>query len=152
MVPMHELSISSAIVDTVIRHARGRRVSAVRLQVGALRQVVPQSLDFYFGIASRDTVCDGADLELELIDALLRCAACENEWDPAPGTTHDRDPAALLPQFRCPRCSAAGAAVLAGDELLVDSIDVCEPEETSGQIPAMGATGGTRPHPSHHSS
>ncbi len=32
----------------------------------------------------------------------------------------------MLPQFRCPLCNEAGAEVIAGDELLVDSIDVEE--------------------------
>ena len=41
---VHELSISSAIVDTALRHAGGRRVTAVNLRVGGLRQVVPDSL------------------------------------------------------------------------------------------------------------
>ena len=30
----------------------------------------------------------------------------------------------LLPQFRCPACEAAGATVVRGDELEVESIDV----------------------------
>lgn len=125
---MHELSISSAIVDTVIRHARGRKVGAVHLQVGALRQVVPESLSFYFEITGRDTVCEGAELDLELISALMRCRECGGTWDPAPEPLHVGDPAAILPRFRCPGCEAAGAEVLAGDELLVDSIDVSEAE------------------------
>lgn len=149
---MHELSVSSAIVDTVIRHARGRKVGVVHLQVGALRQVVPESLDFYFGITNRDTVCEGADLDLELINALMRCAECEHEWDPAPDPMHDGDPMAVLPQFRCPLCSAAGAEVLAGNELLVDSIDLSEPEAAAEQGIAMSGSDGTSPQTSHHSS
>lgn len=123
---MHELSISSAIVDTATRHAAGRRVGAVHVSVGALRQVVPDSLEFYFGIVARDTVCDGARLELTLLDALLGCRACGSEWDPAPEPLLEGDPAATLPRFRCPDCDAAGAEVLRGNELLVDSIDVTE--------------------------
>lgn len=134
---MHELSICSAIVDTVLRHAEGRSVSAVHLKVGRLRQVVPDSLDFYFGIVSRDTLCAEASLELELIGALLRCAGCGNEWDPAPVPAYGGDPAALLPRFRCPRCGAAGADVLRGDELEVYSIDV-------GSTPAAIAANGNR--------
>lgn len=143
--PMHELSVSSAIVDTVIRHARGRRVGTVHLQVGTLRQVVPESLDFYFGIVSRDTICAGAELDLELIAALMRCRECGHEWDPAPEPVHEGDPAAMLPRFRCPECEAAGAEVLAGDELLVDSIDVADaPPEPAGQ-PAVSGNGAGPP-------
>ena len=46
--------------------------------------MVPESLDFYFGVVARDTACADATLELELVDALMRCDACGHEWDPAP--------------------------------------------------------------------
>lgn len=112
---MHELSVSAAVVDTAARHATGRPVTVVRLRVGALRQVVPDSLHFYFGIVSRDTVCEGARLELELIGARLRCSGCETEWS------------VDVPAFRCPSCGGAAVDVLTGNELEVESIEVEEP-------------------------
>ena len=54
---MHELSLASAIVDTVERHAEGRPVRVIALRVGALRQVVPESPEFYLEILGRGTVC-----------------------------------------------------------------------------------------------
>ena len=62
---MHELAISSAVLESVLRHADGRRVSAVKLRVGHLRQVVPDSLEFYWGIVTRDGICEGSVLEQE---------------------------------------------------------------------------------------
>ena len=123
---MHELSVSSAIVDTVLRHADGRRVSVVSLRLGKLRQVVPDSLSFYFEIVGRDTLCEGARLELEMIDALMSCGACGHEWDPEPKPEHGEIVGGdlLMPQFRCPACEAAGATVVRGDELEVESIEV----------------------------
>jgi hydrogenase nickel incorporation protein HypA/HybF len=109
---VHELSISSAVVATAVRHAKGRRVTAVQVRVGALRQVVPDSLSFYFGIVARETVCEGAALELELIAARLHCEDCETEW------------AADAPAFRCPACAGAAVSVVCGDELEVESIEV----------------------------
>jgi hydrogenase nickel incorporation protein HypA/HybF len=109
---VHELSIGSAVVDTVVRHAAGRRVTHVHLRVGTLRQVVPDSLAFYFAIVARDTVCEGAVLEQERIAARLRCAGCGTEWE--------ADAAA----FRCPACAGADVAVLCGEELEVESIEV----------------------------
>lgn len=138
---MHELSVSSAIVETVIRHAEGRRVNTVHLQVGTLRQVVPESLDFYFAVASRDTLCEGAELDVDLVDALMRCRQCGCEWDPAPEPLHSGDPAAALPRFRCPACEAAGAEVLAGNDLLIDSIDV----ETQPAVAGNGSSNGRDP-------
>jgi hydrogenase nickel incorporation protein HypA/HybF len=113
---VHELSIASAIIDTAIRHADERRVTAVHLRVGQLRQVVPASLDFYFGHVARGTLCEGARLEQEVVAARLRCGACGEEW------------ALEAADFRCPFCGRAEVAVAGGDELEVESIDVEERE------------------------
>jgi hydrogenase nickel incorporation protein HypA/HybF len=114
---MHELSLSGAIVNTVEKHAAGRPVSLVSLRVGALRQVVPDTLDFYFRFVSKGTLCEGARLEQELIAALLRCAACEREWE------------IDVPIFMCPECGPAGRVeVASGNEFEVESIEVEETE------------------------
>jgi hydrogenase nickel incorporation protein HypA/HybF len=112
---MHELSVSSAVVDTVLKHAAGRRVTVVSLRIGHLRQVVPDSLAFYFELVSRETLCEGARLEQEFVPARLRCSACASEWDPEDSW------------FRCTAFGGAGE-VVAGDELEVESIEV---EETA---------------------
>jgi hydrogenase nickel incorporation protein HypA/HybF len=111
---VHELAISSAVLESVLRHADGRRVMSVRLRVGHLRQVVPDSLDFYWGIVTRDGVAEGSVLEQEVIPARLECRDCGREW------------AIELPVFRCPGCGGAEVAVVAGDELEVESIEVEE--------------------------
>ncbi len=119
---MHELSISSAIADTALRHAGGRRVTRVDVRVGAMRQVVPESLAFYFEIVARDTDCEGATLELEIVTAWMECGVCGSEWDPAPMPSE----VAVLPTFRCPSCLSPDATVIEGDELEVESIEVAD--------------------------
>ena len=109
---MHELSLATGIVETAIRHADGRRVTSVQMRIGTLRQVVPDSLDFYFGICSRDTLCEGAELEQEIIQAKLRCNSCGREWE------------LDLPDFRCSSCSTGEVEVIAGTEFEVESIEV----------------------------
>ena len=113
---MHELSLSGAIVKTVEKHAEGRRVTVVRLRVGSLRQVVPDTLAFSFQFVARGTVCEGARLEQELVRASLRCNDCAHEWT------------IEIPAFRCPACGTSDVAVASGDELLVESIEVEEAE------------------------
>jgi hydrogenase nickel incorporation protein HypA/HybF len=113
---VHELSLSSAIVNTVVKHADGRPVSVVSLRVGKLRQVIPRALDFYFEFVARDTVCEGARLEQEVIDARLRCNPCDLEW------------AVEIPAFRCPTCGGSDVAIAGGDEFEVESIEVEEAE------------------------
>jgi hydrogenase nickel incorporation protein HypA/HybF len=113
---MHELSVATAVLNTALRHSGGRRVTAVNLRVGRLRQVVPESLSFYFEIVARDTACEGAELQLVEIDPRLRCTQCQHGWSPS------------IPAFRCPRCGSAGVEIEAGEELEVDYIEVEEQE------------------------
>ena len=114
---MHELSVTSAIVDTVVQYAQGRRVTAVQVRFGRLRQVVPDSVAFYFELVSRDTVCEGARLDQEIVAAALRCENCAHAWE------------IDMPYFRCPKCGAVDVTVEAGEELEVTSIDVEEEAE-----------------------
>jgi hydrogenase nickel incorporation protein HypA/HybF len=108
---VHELSIAAGVVDVALSHCGGRRVTAVNVRVGALRQVVPATLLTAFDAATRDTACDGAELHLELISARLSCPTCACEWTPDE------------PVFRCQGCHAP-AVVLAGRELEIESIEV----------------------------
>ena len=94
---MHELSLSSAIVNTVVKHAEGRRVLVVELRVGKLRQVIPDTLEFYFEFVARGTVCEGARLEQE-VD---RRAACVQGMRARVG---DRDSGVPLPPVHRQRC------------------------------------------------
>jgi hydrogenase nickel incorporation protein HypA/HybF len=111
---VHELSLAGAVVATVQKHADGRSVKVVNLNVGRLRQVVPESLGFYFRIVARGTVCEGAELEQTVLAARLRCSACGTEWEPD------------FPMFRCPACAEGDVVVLQGEEFQVETIEVEE--------------------------
>src|ERR1700692_1491316 len=113
---MHELALSSAIVATVDKHAAGRRVTLVTLRVGRLRQVVPDTLEFYFEFVARGSVCEGAKLEQELVPARLRCNPCAKEGP------------SEIPAFRCPTCSGSDVEIASGNEFEIESIEV---EETA---------------------
>jgi hydrogenase nickel incorporation protein HypA/HybF len=114
---VHELSIASALVATVEKHADGRSVAVVNLRVGTLRQVVPDSLEFYFDFVTKGTVCEGARLETEVVPARLRCDECGDEWQ------------LVEPLFRC-ACGSTDVEIVAGNELEVESIEIEEDEAT----------------------
>lgn len=113
---MHEYAIATGVIEAALKHAGGRRVTAVNLRVGPLRQVVPDALAFAFDLAARGTGCEGARLEQELVPCRLRCPSCDVEW-----TTPE-------PSFRCRECGWP-ATVLSGDELQLDSIEVEDEHE-----------------------
>jgi hydrogenase nickel incorporation protein HypA/HybF len=111
---MHELSIAEAIVDVATSHAAGRRVAKVEVRVGHLRQVVPGSLHFAFGLLTEGTALDGAELEITHVPAAGRCSECGAE--------------SVMVGFPlcCARCGGLEVEVLAGEELLVDALELDE--------------------------
>jgi hydrogenase nickel incorporation protein HypA/HybF len=110
---MHELSLCHAIAGVVKPYADGRHVDIVRVQIGALRQVVPDSLNFCWTLVREHEDLPDAELELEFVSAEVKCRSCDehstitSQW-------------CLL----CPQCESADVEVLCGNEFLVTSLDV----------------------------
>ncbi len=107
------MSLCRAIAAAVRRHARGRQVEVVRVRVGALRQVVPESLTFCWKVLREYEGLSDAELELELVPAEVHCRHCES-----------RATIASRWSLACPHCRSSDVEVLAGDEFLVTSLDV----------------------------
>jgi hydrogenase nickel incorporation protein HypA/HybF len=108
---MHELAITQSVVDTVLQRTGTRPVTVVRLQVGRLTGVVPDSMQFCFELATEGTPLQGATLQIEEPAGRGHCRTCENDFD--------------LPDLilLCP-CGSADVEVLTGRELQVTSVDV----------------------------
>ena len=123
---MHEMAIAESVAAVVERHAAGRAVTRVELRVGHLRQVVPAALEFSFEILVQGTALDGAELAIEEVPARGRCHACgvESEICGFP--------------LACAACGGLDVEVIAGEELLVDALEVEEEEDEK----AMATSGG----------
>jgi hydrogenase nickel incorporation protein HypA/HybF len=109
---MHELAIAESIVRIACAHAEDRRVTKVELKVGHLRQVVPSALRFAFALVAEGTAVAGAELAIEEVPAAGRCRAC--------GST------SVFASFplQCARCSGLDLELIAGEELLVDALEL----------------------------
>jgi len=107
---MHELSIADAILQIALAHADERRIECIEVKVGHLRQVVPDALEFAFGLVSEGTLAEGATLELDHIPAAGRCRSC--------GATTEFDGFPLA----CARCGSLDVELVRGEELLVDAL------------------------------
>ncbi len=111
---MHELSICSAIARTAADHAGGRAVLRVRLRVGHLRQVVPDTLAFCWEIQTRGGPLDGCVLDLEHVPAVIVCRACGESTE------------LTQPILVCGSCNTGDVELVSGEEFLIESIDVAE--------------------------
>ena len=120
---MHELSIVTSIVETVTESLNaypGARVLEVRLRVGALASVIPESLEFCYGIASEGTPLEGSRLVVNLLPVVVHGAACGQDAE-----------LEGVQSFRCPRCGEPCSEMRQGRELEIDSIEIEDGEEKS---------------------
>jgi hydrogenase nickel incorporation protein HypA/HybF len=118
---MHELSIVTSIVETVTESLAdypGARVKEVRLRVGALASVIPESLDFCYGIAAEGTPLEGSKLVVDVLPVVVHCEPC--------GLDVELDG---VQSFRCPRCGTPSHDLRQGRELEIDSFEIDEIDE-----------------------
>ncbi|MEY2401558.1 MAG: hydrogenase nickel incorporation protein HypA/HybF [Ilumatobacteraceae bacterium] len=109
---MHELSICTGIAKIAHQAAAGRPVERVRVDIGHLRQVVPDTLSHSWEMVVFGTPLEGVPLEVREVPAVIECRQC--------GTRTELDD----PIFRCGSCGSTETTVVTGEELLVTSLDL----------------------------
>jgi hydrogenase nickel incorporation protein HypA/HybF len=111
---MHELSLAVSVVqivcDEASRHGLGR-IECYRLEVGALRAVVPELLTTCLGYASKGTMAEGSAIEIREVAGQAHCVGCDHTF------------AVQEVYFVCPQCGRAGGTILAGEELRVIDLE-----------------------------
>ena len=112
---MHELPITEQIIKIATEHGQKARASSIRLiriVVGKRSGFISESIQMYFDIVSKGTLCEGATLEIEAVAPMLRCPACL--------TLFERQPM----RFDCPACGEDGEPTEIGREFYIDSIEI----------------------------
>jgi hydrogenase nickel incorporation protein HypA/HybF len=109
---VHELAVAEGLVEGVTERLPGRRITSVRVEIGALSGVVPDALRFCFDLATEGTSLAGAELEITEPQAQCGCRDCGREFEPEDGRI-------LL----CP-CGSANVTVTSGQQLLITSVKV----------------------------
>ncbi|MEO0425667.1 MAG: hydrogenase maturation nickel metallochaperone HypA [Pseudomonadota bacterium] len=107
---MHELGITRNIVAIVSDHAGEARVRRVALQIGALSAVMPDAIRFCFDICAKDTVLEGATLEIEEVAGRGRCKDCGREF-------------ALDKPFGQCTCGCRQIDCIAGEEMTIKEME-----------------------------
>jgi hydrogenase nickel incorporation protein HypA/HybF len=101
-------------IYSIVEGARdGRPVEVVHLRVGALRQVVPETLHYCWQLLAEWTPLYGARLEIEQVPVTLECRDCG---------AHTVVTDVLM--LSCGSCAGWHVDVVAGEELLVEALEL----------------------------
>jgi hydrogenase nickel incorporation protein HypA/HybF len=115
---VHELSICSSIADIVTRHADGRTVRVINVRAGQLRQIVPDTLVYCWGLVSAGTPLAGSRISVEPVPARIRCRSCSSVTD-----------VGEVPVFACGGCGGFAVEVVSGEEFLITSLELDLPRD-----------------------
>jgi hydrogenase nickel incorporation protein HypA/HybF len=112
---MHELGIATSILDIVRQHVpdeRGGLVRRVRVRIGELAGVVPETLEFCFSVAVEGTAFRSAVLHIEHVPMKGLCKDC--------GTAMSM----REPVFWCPECGSPRVQLVSGREMQVEDVEL----------------------------
>lgn len=113
---MHELAVTENIIriccDEVKRH-NVQRVLEVRLEIGELKGLVPNCIQYYFDIASKGTPAEGAKIIINKIPITMKCKKCGNEKEVTPCIN-----------YTCENCGSGDFSMVKGNEFLIQSLEV----------------------------
>ena len=112
---MHEMSLCERVLQIMEEQARTQgfsRVRRIRLEIGTLSGVELEAMRFGFDVVTRETLADGAVLEIIELPGRAWCLSCCS-----PVTVDRRyDP--------CPECGGYQLQVTGGDELRIKDLEV----------------------------
>ncbi|MBE0481651.1 MAG: hydrogenase maturation nickel metallochaperone HypA [Dehalococcoidia bacterium] len=125
---MHELSISQAIADLVLKEAkkqRATRIIRVEIEIGELSHLNPEQVDFCVKLAFENTIAAEAALEIQVTKPEIECLKCGYEG-PLKPRAREKDPLRGLQMlaFECPECGSTELSVKRGRECTVKRIEV----------------------------
>jgi hydrogenase nickel incorporation protein HypA/HybF len=119
---MHEFSISSEIVRTVLNTAEknnGKKVLSIQLEIGELALLNVEQVSFWIHELFKGTVAEGAKIKVKTIKARIKCESCgyqgKAKYEPGDIFQH-------LAIYQCPKCGSFEIKVEKGRECTLRKI------------------------------
>jgi len=112
---MHELSVVASLFEILEEKAReqgAKKIVLVKLRVGKLSGFVSEFLESTFDVYKKETIAEGALLQIEEIPLKVQCQTCKQE------TTREDY------LFICPKCLSRQLKILEGTELVLEKIEL----------------------------
>ena len=125
---MHELGIMTGVMESVeqaAKDANADKVLKISLSVGVMTEAIEDALRFAFEALAEGTMCEEAELEINMVQPVSVCLECGKEYE------HDRF------HMVCPECSSAFTQLIQGKELRIESIEVDVPDEDEPAEPTL---------------
>lgn len=116
---MHEYYVTQQLIkiaEDELKDVKFKKVLSISVVVGELSGIIDESLKFYFDILTKDTILQGATLNIVPQKAMFYCPKCEDFFE----RTSD---------FLCPRCKSMGKLTQYGKEFYIESIEVDDEDE-----------------------
>jgi len=115
---MHELAVTESILSIVIKHAaknQVKKVLSIGLKIGELTDLVDEWIQHYFDYLSKDTIAEGAMLNIERSPVVFQCADCNKAF-----------PVSLKESGKivCSHCNSTGVTLVSGREFFIKHIEV----------------------------
>ena len=111
---MHEISLAQSVLQIIEDHSKSdnfTHVTAVWLEIGALAGVEPDALRFCFDAVTRNSLAQGARLEIVDIPGSGWCPQC-------------RDTVAMQERYSaCPRCGGYQLRATGGTQMRVRELE-----------------------------
>ena len=119
---MHEFSITSQLVESVIEEAKiknAKRVLEVHLIIGDLTLLGVSQIRFAYKILTQDNIMKGSKLYIRHKKGKIRCGHCGYRGD----IVFKDDPVYHIsfPTLTCPKCNS-NVEVVQGKECVIKSI------------------------------
>lgn len=112
---MHEMSIAKNLFE-IIKEEMERygvqKVREIKIRVGVLTGIVPDSLRFCFGFLAQNTPAQDAKILIEKTPLKVFCKVCKDSFE-----MEDYE-------FICPRCGNEDVEIISGKELFIEGMEV----------------------------
>lgn len=121
---MHEFSISSEIVKTVLETAQknsGKKVLSVQLEIGELTLLNVEQVNLWVQELFKGSIAEGAKVKVRKIKARISCEGCGYKGGAASDQEDTFRHTALQ---QCPRCHSFQIQVEKGKECTLRRIQV----------------------------
>jgi hydrogenase nickel incorporation protein HypA/HybF len=120
---MHEFSISSEIVRSVLDHvkkAKGEKVLSIQLEIGELALLNSEQVIFWIHQLFKGSVAEGAKVKVKTIKARIKCESCGYKGGISPD---QQDPFQHFIPYSCPKCGLFQIKVEKGRECVLRRIE-----------------------------